>query len=411
MTELHILKEKMIELMQSLSYSDDVITKTRIIADRYIQYISDNCLSVNVESAIAFSDVYYYLAPRSRNVEYCRNKARSAALKLVRFYETGELNLRWLPRTYKLSGFHAEAFEDYLEYERKRLRIATFRSYNSVVHEFNDYLIRNNISIITVKCVVDYFMDFLKVNNHPHSFYHRTIVLKKLLEYLYNKKYTSENLVGCIPKAKYLRTKELPSVYTNEEVLKIMNFIDRNSDIGKRDYAMISLAVFLGLRSTDIVNLRFENIDWQNNEISFTMSKTGKDITLPLLPEIGNAILDYLQNSRRKSELKQIFITDKGPCLQLSTSSVYSSLKKYISLAKIEVNGRKIGPHSLRHSLATRMLKEGQPLPVISETLGHSDTNVTTVYTTIDFDSLRDCALEVMPLTSNLYTNGDYYAS
>lgn len=166
---------------------------------------------------------------------------------------------------------------------------------------------------------------------------------------------------------------------------------------------MITLAVYLGLRAGDIVNLKFNNIDWENNLIKLTMGKTDKEIILPLLPEVGNALLDYIKNARRKCDLKQIFVSSKGVCKPIKSSALNHAVHHYISLSNIETKNRKRGPHALRHSLATRMLKQGQPLTIISETLGHSDTQVTTIYTSIDFDSLKQCALDVLPIKSIVY--------
>ena len=235
--------------------------------------------------------------------------------------------------------------------------------------------------------------------------------MKKLLFYLFENKYTIENLVKFIPKAKYIRAKELPSTYTNTEITALLSVIDRNSSTGKRDYAMISLAVYLGLRAGDIVNLKFENIDWERNLITLIMSKTDKVISLLLLPDVGNAILDYLKNSRRKCSLKEIFISINGKISPVTSSTLYNHISDYLKMADIDTSNRKKGPHALRHSLVTRMLKQGQPLPVISEALGHTDSQVTTIYTSIDFNSLKDCALEILPLKSPLYVGGNDNAS
>ena len=408
MEQLHIKKEEMFNLMSDLGFSDDIIKANRIIIDRYIEYLDVHSNETNVESAILFCDNYYNIYPSSRVKEYCSVKSRRAVFKFLRFIESGEINSRWVPKPTILSGIHSSMFNLYLEDESKRLKPSTFRENKSIVNEFNEYLNSNNVSTITSKDIINYFISFSKINSHPHAFYHRTTIIKKLLSFLYERKYIDEDLISCVPKAKYKRSKELPSAYSSEEISRILSSIDRNSNAGKRNYAMICLAVYLGLRAGDIVNLKFENIDWDNNIINLTMSKTDKEITLPLLPEVGNAILDYIKNSRRKCNLKEIFVSSKGKCEKISSSTLYNAVNHYIILSKIDIKDRKCGPHSLRHSLATRMLKQGQPLPVISETLGHSDSQVTTIYTSIDYDSLKDCALEIIPIKSSKYLGENY---
>lgn len=285
----------------------------------------------------------------------------------------------------------------------EKLRPKTLNTYTRHMFLFHNYLKSNDIQDFTPNCIVAYFLDFSNSKPHPHATYHLATVLKKYFKYLYEKGTTGKDLSISIPKVKYVRSKELPSVYSQEEIEKIMNTIERNSNIGKRNYAMLSLAVFLGLRCGDIVNLKFTDIDWKNSIIKLTMSKTQKDIILPLLPEVGNSILDYLKNGRRICELENIFITDKGPISSFSRGTLYAIVKTCINKTDINIKQRKQGPHSLRHSLATRLLNNGEPLTVISETLGHANSQVTTVYTSIDFNSLKDCALEVPNLKSKIY--------
>lgn len=411
MEQLHIEKEKMFNLMESIGFSDSLIKKNRIIIDRYIDYLNDHSYQLSLESANLFSENYYTLFPTSRKSEYCVKKSRQAVYKFLRYVETGEINSRWIPKPIGLSGVHSKQFNLFIEDERNKVKHSTLRERIHVVTEFNEYLNSNNVLVITSEVIINYFLSFTKNNTHPHAFYHRSTIIKKLLKFLYINKFLSEDLSGNVPYAKYQRPKELPSSYTNEEISMILSSIDRNSKVGKRDYAMISLAVYLGLRASDIVNLEFSNIDWENNLIKLIMSKTSKEITLPLLPEVGNALLDYIKNSRRQCDLKHVFVSANGAYSKIKSSTLYYRIKYYINLSKIDIKNRKCGPHALRHSLATRMLKQGQPLPVISETLGHSDTQITTIYTSIDYDSLKHCALDVLPIKSNAYISGGEYDS
>lgn len=411
MEQLYIEKEKMLSLMENIGFSDGVIKTNRIVIDRFIEYLNTHSYDLNLENAKHFCEKYYSLYPKSRKNDYCKAKSQRAVYKFIRFVETGEINSRWVPKPTGFSGIYSKEFNLFIEDERNKVRHSTLRERIHVVTEFNDYLNSNNVSNITSEDIINYFLSFAKNNTHPHAFYHRATIIKKLLRFLYINKFLSQDLSENVPHAKYQRPKELPSSYTNEELSMILNSINRNSKMGKRDYAMISLAVYLGLRAGDIVNLEFSNIDWENNLINLTISKTSKEITLPLLPEVGNALLDYIKNSRRQCDLKQIFVSTKGACSKITSSTLYSKVKYYISISKIDIKNRKHGPHALRHSLATRMLKQGQPLPIISETLGHSDTQVTTIYTSIDYDSLKHCALDVLPIKSNVYVSGGEHGS
>lgn len=411
MEQLYVQKEKMLNLMESIGFSDCVIKKNRLIIDRYIEYLNQHNHELNFESTKLFCDYYYTTYSKSRSKEYCEAKTRQVIYRFIRFIETGEINSRRVPKSAELIGIYSKPFNLFIEDERGKIKYSTLRNYIQAVLEFNEYLNSNNVLIITSESIIDYFLTFAKNNTHPHAFYHRTIVIRKLLVFLYNNKYLSSNLSKSVPYARFQRPKELPSTYSSEEISKILNSIDRNSKIGKRNYAMITLAVYLGLRAGDIVNLKFNNIDWENNLICLEMNKTNKGIKLPLLPEVGNAILDYIKNGRRQCDLEQIFVSGNGACSPIKSSALNHAVHNYISLSKIDTKNRKCGPHALRHSLATRMLKQGQSLPVISEVLGHGDTQVTTIYTSIDFDSLKQCALNVLPIKSSVYKGCDGYGS
>ena len=174
---------------------------------------------------------------------------------------------------------------------------------------------------------------------------------------------------------------------------------------------MTLLASRLGLRASDIANLRFNQIDWDNNLITLTMQKTRKAIQLPLLAEVGNAIIDYLRNGRPKTELDQVFISSRAPYIGATKSCVCAAIQNAIITSGVDVNLKHHGPHSLRHSLASAMLHEESSLPVISESLGHRHTDTTMVYLKIDIPSLMKCALAVPAVSDGFYTQrgGAFY--
>lgn len=205
--------------------------------------------------------------------------------------------------------------------------------------------------------------------------------------------------------------KPVPSFYCPEEVLKIENSVSRSSSVGKRNYAMLLLASRLGLRASDIASLSFENIDWEKCIIKLSMQKTGKEIELPLLPAVGNAIIDYLRNGRPNSELTKIFLAARAPYIAVNNKAVGNALNSIIRQSGVDTSQRHHGPHSMRHSLATALMGENSPLPVISEVLGHRSTETTMVYLKIDVESLKKCAMPVPPVKDGFYNQrgGAFY--
>jgi|GEM_PF-3218419 len=148
---------------------------------------------------------------------------------------------------------------------------------------------------------------------------------------------------------------------------------------------MLLLAARLGLRALDIANITFNNINWECNKITLVQSKTGKEIELPLLANIGEAIIDCLKYGRKNSTLPQIFLYTRAPYAALSGSAVSACITHLIEVYGVNTEERKHGLHSMRHSLASRFLENREPLPVISEALGHQKTSSTMFYLRIDY--------------------------
>src|SRR5665647_3759018 len=126
-------------------------------------------------------------------------------------------------------------------------------------------------------------------------------VVKAFLRYAFEEQLISTDYSNAIHRDNYKQQPKVPSVFTIEEIKCLLGSIERSSPSGKRDYAIILLASKLGMRAGDIAALRFENINWDKLFIHFTQLKTKKEIFLPLLPEVGNAVIDYLKYGRPKS--------------------------------------------------------------------------------------------------------------
>ena len=235
-------------------------------------------------------------------------------------------------------------------------------------------------------------------------------LLRQFFRYLYQHNHINTDLAAFIPRDNYKKQGKLPSTYNGEEVKKLFSSIDRSTAAGKRDYSIVLLATMLGLRASDIANLKFENVLWENNSINITQLKTGKELELPLLPEIGNAIIEYLRYGRPKSDLPYVFLLANSPFTKINQPVVTQIARKAFKRAKINTSNKRHGSHALRHTLATLLLEDSVKLPVISEILGHENTESTRYYLRVDLQALRKCALDV-PFTSKSFYNqkGGYF--
>ena len=192
------------------------------------------------------------------------------------------------------------------------------------------------------------------------------------------------------------RHQPIPTVYSIEEINAILESIDRTKRLGKRNYAIIMIAARTGLRSCDIADLKFDNIDRKNKTLSLVQKKTGEYIEMPLLDEVIEAINDYVSNERPVSDLPNIFLCLKNPKVDvLLPHTIYAIVSRTINKSRVDPAGRKRGAHALRSSLASHLLEEGNSYSVIQKVLGHSSPEAAKHYVKVELTRLRECALSV----------------
>jgi site-specific recombinase XerD len=216
---------------------------------------------------------------------------------------------------------------------------------------------------------------------------------RSILSFLFKIGITKINLSVCVPKRK--RPKSLPSVYSGDEVRKLLSSVDRTTSFGIRNYAILILAAYLGLRNSDIVNLSFKDIDYTTKSINIIQVKTEKQSKLVMNSEVEEAIKDYLQNGRPQSSIENIFLSSQAPFTPLTAGCVYQIVKRQFMLAGIAAQGRKVGAHALRASYATALVGKGVPYAVVKEALGHRYQSSLKNYVRVDVRRLRICAIDV----------------
>lgn len=289
--------------------------------------------------------------------------------------------------------------DDYKKHQVVKCQISTktIANYNKYLGKFLLYLEEHHVCSfqqITPSIILDYCNIFA---TYSTATTHNSLCsLRVFLRYLQQKGVMDDDYSRVVPSVPYRRASKIPFVFTVDEAKKMFQVIDRSSPIGKRDYAIMLIAYRLGLRSIDIRTMKFSNIHWEKNTIELVMHKTGKPIVLPLLEDVGRAIIDYLKYGRPVTDSDVIFLRHLSPIEPISGSGITSIVKRYVNKAGIEsAPGYGQGPHAMRSSLASVLLAENVPLPVISEILGHSDTRTTEIYLKIDINQLRKCGLEV----------------
>ena len=281
-----------------------------------------------------------------------------------------------------------------------RRNMVTIKDYRLYLSEFLMHLNERNVkhvSAITEKDILTF------VSSHPTNKVNIVSALRVLFRFWREEHIVDDRFEELFDTYKTHKPERIPSYFTANEVMRIEQSVSRNSANGKRNYAMLLLASRLGLRASDIANLQFSDIDWDKNMITLTMQKTKKVIELPLLADVGNAIIDYLRHGRPKSDSQNVFLSGNAPYVAATKNMVCAAINGIILRSGVDTSGKHHGPHSLRHSLASAMLNGGSMMPVISESLGHRSTQTTLAYLKIDIRSLQKCALPVPEIADCFY--------
>jgi len=230
---------------------------------------------------------------------------------------------------------------------------------------------------------------------HKNNMANLTWPIKKLLSFLDNSgiaKINANSILANSPK----RIKVLPC-FTTAEADAILGALDTSTPLGKRDYAILMIAHGTGLRGEDILSLKLEDIDWKKNEINVVQSKTSGYIVLPLLPDVGNAIADYILNARPQADSNFIFLRHRKPHTWLGNGPAGAQImKRYqgnMGLAHEPGDGKTF--HAFRRTIGTNLIKAEIPLSSAAQILGHKSIESTKRYISLNDDALRVCCMDI----------------
>ena len=303
-------------------------------------------------------------------------------------------------------------------------KLFEINAYNNVISKYFDYLKSLNQAYNTLRhkiTNVSLFLKYLEKHyivslkkfekedlynyielydsyDHVLSYKDRNkLDIRLFLNWAFDNSYTKYSGNMILPKIVWHRRTTIKTYYTKEEIIKLLNAIDRRTKKGKEDYLIVSLICYLGLRVSDVVYLKINDIDFNENIIKIIQNKTNKELYLPLIEQIKYPLLDYLKNVRpTEAKSDYIFVKQNKPYEHNVKLTLHNyMIRRYFIKAGVNINGRKAGFHSLRHSFGSMLLNEDVPLYSISKILGHTKTDTTMLYLDIDTSKLKELALEV----------------
>ncbi len=223
--------------------------------------------------------------------------------------------------------------------------------------------------------------------------------LRSFLRYLQTQGLCGSSLIAAVPIIRDCRLARIPKTMTEKQRRDFLSAFDRSTATGRRNYAMALCQLDLGLRVSEVVGLRFDHIDWRKATVHIEAAKTGRARELPLPDRVGRAISQYLRDGRPPTSDRHVFLRHRwrhGIPVDLDV------IRKVIAdtFAKVKGCEHLRGTHVLRHTAATRMLRNGASLKKIADVLGHRSMNTTVIYAKVDLGTLAAVALpwpEVQP--------------
>jgi integrase len=387
---------KLISYLETNNYSEEYVYKI----NREIEKI---LASADSKDWSCYTDVYLECTKTSRSSSYLRHK-RHIIGAIEQFDVYGKYpNGRRSHELFKRGAYHLltpefkSVIDLYREEAKKRGKKSTsiYRESHSASTFFLSLQQQglSGLSEISEEAVLSIFIttNGTLIRNLP---YKKDIaaVFKACIPYHPE---TCPRLLAFLPTLR--QTRKNIQYLKSDEINKIKDALaDSENPLTLRDKAIATLALYTGMRVCDIVGLTFDSIDWSKNLIYIRQQKTDHPLELPLTAVVGNAIYDYLKSERPQSESKHIFVSQLKPYDRLNRNSLGRGTARLMKAAGIrQSKGDRKGFHLFRHHLATALLGNGVPQPVISRTLGHTSPNSLEPYLSADFPHLKECALSV----------------
>ena len=313
-------------------------------------------------------------------------------------FKQREPKKRYYYTTISLSNNNQLLLDKYIEYNQKiGLSNENIKNTRYFISRFLKHLENSEMMIqkLDILKINEYLSSFKSINQITLKNY--IFILKKFLCYLFENNIIDKKLENQLPNIKKAKNSKLPSVWNFNELNQVINSINRTTNKGKRDYAIIILAITTALRGCDIINLKLNNIDFKNNIITIIQKKTKQEVTIPLMDKTKKALLDYINNARPiNTKYQHLFLLCQSIVRPItSTSTLSTILKKYSNKIQLK-NNQKRGIHSLRHTTLNYLFNDNETsLTTITEISGHYNVDSLNAYIKTDIKRLSEFTLSI----------------
>ncbi len=377
--------------------------ETKSYSKQYIQYIEKDILWIINESShyawLSYDDIYQTYVDKWSNKTTLNHKKRR--LLVIERFDLESKMPNGLKHAHKSSAYDSLSaeFKDFIDtyrnleglgYSKKYLKSTSYMVCSFLLDLQNKGI--NSFKSVTEESVLDVFSSDGKICRSYNFKYTVEFAFKTCLPF-YGDGICSR-MLSYLPALPHV--KKNVQYLTKEEMWRIKSVLEKDTTLSLQNKAICLLALYTGMRSSDICLLTFKSIDWDNDLIRIKQQKTGAALVLPLRAVVGNAIFDYITKERPKSSADTIFLTVNAPYRRLHSSNLNAICVSIMGKAGIRQNpGDRKGMHLFRHYLATSLLGYGVEQPIISSTLGHQSPSSLAPYLSADFTHLKECALNI----------------
>ena len=389
-----------IDRLRDIGYSPNYINQYLKVAQNMIYY------GRNFPLLSTYDEIISYICNDLKKTKSSVNLYRILSGRMLSYTEHGV----FLPETGKVSRFWGQynsysklkgEFKDlidiYIKIEHNKNRMKESSIRNNVSCAASLFLFFQEKGKSTLSDVIDIVLinQAFSDGQKRHNSYSATKGISRLLKVCMNSRFKNEcrKLWSILPE--YPRKHPLYDGLSNEEKETLQKNLD-NKKLSLRDRAICKIAYYTGLRTSDIVNLTFEDVSLPDNLIRLKQQKTGELVCIPLLSVVGNALFDYVCHERLKSNNDHIFLNYQHVPASLSPNSAYRSSSKLFAVSNLRQNPpRRKGLHIFRHALATELLSNDVDHYTISTLLGHTSLLSLHPYLDSDIEHLRLCSLDI----------------
>lgn len=349
------------------------------------------------ETSVLFLKEKWNIDITKGRFNYWQSRKCRAIKILDDVYNQHELKIRYNYTSIVLSKNNQILLNNYLDYNQKiGLSSKNINGIKQFISRFLKHLEDNkiNVSALNVLNINEYLLSFKSISKISLKDY--IFMLKKFLNYLFENNIIDKNYKNQLPSIKRPKNSKLPSVWSFDELNQVINSIDRTSYNGKRDYAIILLAITTALRGYDIINLKLTDINFKENIITVIQEKTKREIIIPLMDKTKEALLDYINNARPTSNYPHIFLSCNAISRPITNTSALSTMLKRYSNKVGLTNNKKRGIHSLRHTTLNFLFNDNETsLTTITEISGHYNPDSLNAYIKTDAKRLAEFTLNI----------------